>query len=353
MSKRKPTPSTTVPSARWPRAWRRGNSCPQAYGTPTADGAAGRTPTGPSGRSGSTARGRSTWSTRTATPSPRRPRTRPESIDTITVGGSITIRDPAGRHGQSRHPTANANVYFQNLIVTPTGELGKIDVGQVSNFRTSQNGIHAIDMPNFYLAHTETTKPEHAHRRSTRRRCRPARSTSRRRDHASLRRRGRRLHAPGRDAAEPDRARATSSRSTGPADRQGTSIIVNTVNTDAQANSTAGSPPSRTIATFLVTGRLNLFQANDDRRQHDLGPGAVSIRQLAPDHRLVAGRDLRDLAGRRGRTGQIGDVRVGGNATNFTTFVDRRSAQRDARRRRSSTPRSATSTSAARPTTSC
>ena len=51
------------------------------------------------------------------------------------------------------------SVYFENLNVTDTGELGKIDVGQVSNFRTVQNGIYAIDMPDFYLAHTETTTP--------------------------------------------------------------------------------------------------------------------------------------------------------------------------------------------------
>ncbi len=75
---------------------------------------------------------------------------------------------------------ANAKVFFQNLIVTPTGELGKIDQGQVSNFRTVQNGILAIDMPNFYLAHTETTKPSTRIADSHHRPCRPARSTSRR-----------------------------------------------------------------------------------------------------------------------------------------------------------------------------
>ena len=48
---------------------------------------------------------------------------------------------------------------FENLNVTPTGELGKIDLGQVDNFRSVQNGIEAIDMPDFYLAHTELTKP--------------------------------------------------------------------------------------------------------------------------------------------------------------------------------------------------
>ena len=45
----------------------------------------------------------------------------------------------------------------------------------------------------------------------------------------------------------------------------GTSIIVNSVNSDAEANSSTTSPTNSTFqdyATFLVTGRLNLFQAN-------------------------------------------------------------------------------------------
>ncbi len=70
----------------------------------------------------------------------------PDSIDTITVGGAVTSET---RLVGTVVPAAdgNANVYFQNLIVTPTGELGKIDTGQVSNFRTAQEGIEAIDMP--------------------------------------------------------------------------------------------------------------------------------------------------------------------------------------------------------------
>ncbi len=43
---------------------------------------------------------------------------------------------------------------------------------------------------------------------------------------------------------------------------QGTSIIVNTVNSDGEANSPRAQPAFQDYATFLVTGRLNLFQAN-------------------------------------------------------------------------------------------
>ena len=159
-------------------------------------------------------------------------------------------------------PAATRNVYFQNLIVTPTGELGKIDVGQVSNFRTVQNGILAIDMPDFYLAHTETTTPSVA----------------------SL------IHTTAMSAGEIDipqgvitlrfggvdvdytPAGGTPLNQTGQSNEfqinlglpivQGTSIIVNTVNSDARSQFHPGSPPFQDYATFLVTGRLNLFQAN-------------------------------------------------------------------------------------------
>ena len=59
-------------------------------------------------------------------------------------------------------PDGNSNVYFENLVVTPTGQLGKIDSGQVTNFKQQQLGIAAIDMPDFYMAHTETAKPSTA-----------------------------------------------------------------------------------------------------------------------------------------------------------------------------------------------
>ncbi len=75
-------------------------------------------------------------------------------------------------------PDGNSNVYFQNLIVTPTGELGKIDTGQVSNFNIQQNGIASIDMPDFYLAHTETDQAELGLVDPLPGRCRPGSSTS-------------------------------------------------------------------------------------------------------------------------------------------------------------------------------
>ena len=73
--------------------------------------------------------------------------------------GLDQLRNAAGRHGQSELHRQFARLLRKPCCVTNSGELGKIDVGQVSNFRTVQNGIYAIDMPDFYLAHTETTTP--------------------------------------------------------------------------------------------------------------------------------------------------------------------------------------------------
>ena len=84
--------------------------------------------------------------------------------------------------------TKDAKVFFQNLIITPTGELGKIDEGPVSDFRTVNNGILAVDMPNFYLAYgdvqTHLRLPDPHLRHVGRRNLH-----STRRAHASLRRR--------------------------------------------------------------------------------------------------------------------------------------------------------------------
>jgi hypothetical protein len=243
----------------------------------------------------------------------------PELIDTITVAGAITSET---RLVGVVHPAAGSTgrVYFQNLLVTPTGELGKIDQGQVSNFRLVQNGIEAIDMPNFWLGHTETTKP----------------ST------ASL------IHGTAMSAGAIDipqgvltlrfggvnvdftPAGGTPLNTTAQSNEfqinlglpliGGTSVIVNTVNSDAEANSTAGSPPFQDFATFLVTGRLNLFQANeiDGNTTSGLVPTQL-VNSTSSSGASAGGTFLISQGGPA--TGQIGDVRIGGNVTNFTTFV--------------------------------
>jgi hypothetical protein len=242
-----------------------------------------------------------------------------ESIMTITVAGSISTET---RLVGTVTPNAggNARVYFENLNVTNTGELGKIDVGQVDNFRTVQNGIFAIDMPDFYLAHTETTAPS-------------APSLI----HTAAKSAGQieipegvntlRLGGVDVDYTPPGGIPLTTTAQSNEFQINlglpivlGTSIIVNTVNSDAEANSSTATSPFQDFATFLVTGRLNLFQANSITGNTTAGLVASQFpNQTTPSSSAPGGTFLISQGG--AATGAIGDVRVGGAATNFTTFV--------------------------------
>ncbi len=244
-----------------------------------------------------------------------------DSINTITVGGSITSET---RLVGTVVPAANgdSNVYFENLIVTPTGELGKIDLGQVSNFRTAQEGIAAIDMPTFYLAHTETVAPSIT-------------STI----HSGAKQAGvisvpggvitLRLGGVDADYTPPGGTPLNQSGQSnefginlGIPITTGTSIIVNSVTSDAEANSTSGSAPFQDMVTFLVGGRLNLFQANTINGNTTSGLAPSQFAGATPSTGLAPGGTFVISQGSEAGTGQIGDVRVGGNATNFTTLVN-------------------------------
>ena len=240
-----------------------------------------------------------------------------ESILTITVAGSISTQT---RLVGTVTPNSggNANVYFENLNVTNTGELGKIDVGQVSNFRTVQNGIYAIDMPDFYLAHTETTAPSS-----------PSliHSTAASAGQIEIPEGVNTLRFGGVDVDYTPAGGTPLNQTSQNNEFQinlglpivlGTSIIVNSVNSDAQANSTTSSQPFQDFATFLVTGRLNLFQANTITGNTNAAllpsqfPGQTNAHSPGGTYVVSQGGAA---------TGAIGTVRVGGAATNFTTFV--------------------------------
>ncbi len=244
----------------------------------------------------------------------------PDSIDTITVGGSITTETrlvgtvtPA--------PDGASNVYFENLSVTPTGELGRIDSGQVNNFKQQQLGIAAIDMPDFYLAHTNTTKPSTAS---------PLHSTAQLAGSINIPGGVINLRFGGVNADYTPPG-GTPLNQTGQSNEfainlglpvvMGTSVIVNNITTDAQANTTAGSPAFQDMVTFLIDGRMNLFQANSISGNTTSGLVPSQFASSAPSTGSPGGTFVISGGGSAG-TGQIGDVRVGGNATNFTTLVN-------------------------------
>jgi hypothetical protein len=247
----------------------------------------------------------------------------PDLIDTITVAGSITTETrlvgsviPA--------PDGTSDVHFQVLQVTPTGALGKIDPGLVSNFRQQQLGIAAIDMPDFYLAHTETTKPTGT----------PSPI------HTGAQLAGG-INIPGGvinlrfggvnvDYTPPG---GTPLNQSGQSNEfavdlglplvMGTTVIVNSVTTDAQAGSSSTAAAFQDMVTFLVNGRLNLFQANtiNGNTTSGLVPSQF-LGSSASSTSLSPGGTYVISGGGAFGTGQVGDIRVGGNATNFSAIVD-------------------------------
>jgi hypothetical protein len=246
-----------------------------------------------------------------------------DSILTITVAGSISTQT---RLVGTVTPNSggDAQVFFENLNVTNTGELGKIDIGQVNNFRTVQNGIYAIDMPDFYLAHTETTAPSAASLIHTQ--TKSAGQIEIPEGVNTLRIGGVDVdyQTPAGTSLPAFSASQSSSYefqiNLGLPIALGTSVIVNTVNSDAVANSSSATAPFQIFATFLVTGRLNLFQANTITGNTTAGLVASQFpNQTTPTSATPGGTFLISQGG--AATGAIGNVRVGGAATNFTTFV--------------------------------
>jgi hypothetical protein len=248
-------------------------------------------------------------------------RTTPDLINTITVAGAITSET---RLVGTVIPSASGanQVHFQNLVVSQTGELGNIDPGRVSFNKVLQNGIDAIDMPNFWLTHTETAKP-----------------TTASLIHTSAKSAGAidipggviTLRFGGVDATYTPPG-GTPLNQSGQSNEfeinlglpitTGTSVLVDKVITTAQANTTSGQPPFQDYATFLVSGRLNLFQANEIDGNTTSGLAPTQFAGTTPSSGLAPGGTYVISQGGVFGAGQIGTVRILGSATNFTTLVD-------------------------------
>src|SRR5208337_4782900 len=104
----------------------------------------------------------------------------------------------------------------------------------------------------------------------------------------------------------------------------GTSIIVTQVKTDAGSVIPTNTALNyQDSVTFLVAGRINLFQADEiDTNSPTLVPTQFNRNPTQPQTALLPGGTylVSDVGGGV-TTGQIGDIRIGGNATNFTAFA--------------------------------
>ena len=98
----------------------------------------------------------------------------------------------------------------------------------------------------------------------------------------------------------------------------GTSIVVDKVISNSQAGTTSSTgtpnPATQKSVVFAVNGRINLFQANeiDGNTQN-----APTIGSFAGGTIVGSFADLT-----QGIVGQLGFIRIGGNATNFSAVTD-------------------------------
>ena len=216
-------------------------------------------------------------------------------IDMISVGGAnpLTTR-LVGK--VTPGPGGDGRVYFNNLM-----EVGGVALGVAAN-----NGIQTIDMPGFWLGNTtgaaiSATNPA------------PAISVP---DGLIT------LRFGGVDTSfgpQPDATAASASPSNtyavtlGLPQSGGTSVIVDQVITNSVTGTSSTSTTPTTIrngALFLVSGRLNLFQANAiqgdkfDTTTGFQGGGGTEVVSVVDSASQI--------------TGQIGDIRIGGDATNFS-----------------------------------
>lgn len=216
-------------------------------------------------------------------------------INQITIAGANPLSTRLV--GQvKRGANGTGKVYFEGM-----NELGGRSEGPAST-----NGIYAIDIPGFWLgrtataAATSTTEPTISI---------PDGVITLRFGGADTT-----FTPPGATALNANGKNDTFNVNLGLPRTQGTSIIVDRVISSGQAGtaSSTGAPgtPTQDSVVFNVAGRLNQFQANAILGNTAFpttgfrgGGGTLVVSQSDPA---------------TGITGQIGFVRVGGNATNFS-----------------------------------
>ncbi|AMV40051.1 hypothetical protein [Planctomyces sp. SH-PL62] len=247
----------------------------------------------------------------------------PDLIHTITVAGTVSHSSRLVGRVEAAGG-GDGKVFFQNLNIQNNGAFGQIDANNVQRRgTTAQNGIALVDMPDFWLGRTSSTA-----------------STVSSDIHSGFFLAGG-ITAPegvnvlrfgGVDVnytpagATPLVASAQKNEfvvNLGLPVTTGTSIIVDRVTTNAGTSTSTNQGNTTTTVnqqsvTFLVTGRINLFQANqiDGNTANGLAPTQFDATADTP---TAGGTYLVSQAGEV--TGQIGYVRVGGPATNFTTFA--------------------------------
>ncbi len=241
----------------------------------------------------------------------------PDLIDTITVAGTVTHSSRLVGTVQ-KAADGDGKVFFQSLNVQNNGAYPNIDPTKTDRHATvAQNGISLVSMPDFWLGRTSTTV-----------------SSTSSQVHSGFNLAGG-ITAPegintlrfggvdvdytpaGGTALIDSKQNNEFIINLGLPVTTGTSIIVDSVRTDAAASTSSTGAPTvnQQSVTFLVTGRLNLFQANsiDGNAAAGLAPTQFTPGAATPQ---AGGTYVLSQGG--AVTGAIGWLRVGNDATNLT-----------------------------------
>jgi hypothetical protein len=246
-------------------------------------------------------------------------------IDSIVVSGTDSQQSRlVGRvaRGAVNGTPGDGRVFFQSFLETDGRSLPPLDPAQRANLFQPGNGIQAVDIPNFWLGHTGTTV-----------RTPPATQPESPVEQGSIRipdgvitlRFGgvdTTFTPPGGTPLDANDQNDRFNVTLGLPFTQGTSVIADRFVTSAQAATSQTGNTTQDAVFVNVIGRLNLFQANAIEGNTDaaLAPaqfGTDIVAGAAPGGTIVTSEG----STAQGITGQIGDVRIGGNATNFTVLA--------------------------------
>ena len=250
----------------------------------------------------------------------------PDDINTITVSGTITAESRLVGKVTFVPAKSDGRVFFQQLTINNTGEYGQLNPALVHpKASTPQNGIAAVDMPDFWLGDTSGLTPSTTSNFHTSPQFFLAGGINAPEGINNLRFGGVDTTFTPAGGTPLDQTNQNNEFviNLGPPIIGGTSIIVNKVITDASSSGTPATVHQQSV-TFVVNGRINLFQANeiDGNTAAGMVPTQFTPTPTQPQSPLLPGGTylVSDVGGGV-ITGQIGDIRIGGNATNFTAFA--------------------------------
>jgi hypothetical protein len=254
----------------------------------------------------------------------------PQQIDTINLAGTDsettrlvgTIRKAAGGDGK---------VFFRQLLAASARVQPHLDPVDNTSFGPFGNGVHVIDMPNFWLGDTDPADLRKDTTRTDRDGATIVGAIEIPDGVSTLRFGGADVTAFFGDATDGKALGAN-----GRADRlridlglpltAGTSVIVDRMVSNAETTTTGTTTRTLQDSVFVdVSGRVNLFQANSIEGNLDptLAPSQFGGGTTATTvgGTVIISEGATDSTQFASITGAYGEVRIGGNATNFTTLV--------------------------------